>query len=286
MNFRTAWHKSQVKSEVTDSSAATLATPATATATAPTLSGRSIWRRAFLDSIPVMTGYLFLGFGFGVLLTKSGFSWWLALLLSVFVYAGAMQYLAVGLLSGGISLVTIALTTLMVNMRYMFFSVALLNKYRGAGWRKPYMIFGLTDETFSLIAQAPPDLTRNQDRFRYCFALTLLDQIYWVFGCVTGALAGSILPFSSEGIDFALTALFLCIVTDLWLQNKSWMKRFPGIIGALASIFFLVLLGPNRFLVPAMLLIVGVLLLARPALGVHEVPVSPQATSQKGADSE
>lgn len=245
-----------------------------------------ILRRAFVDSIPVLTGYIFLGFGFGVLLTNAGFSWWLSLLLSVFVYAGAMQFLAIGLLSSGVSLFTIALTTLMVNLRYTFFSVALLNKYHGAGWRKPYLVFGLTDETFSLIAQAPPDLERSRDRFRYFFALTLLNQVYWVFGCVTGSLAGSILPFSSEGIDFALTALFLCIVTDLWLQNKSWSRRIPGIIGALASVFFLVILGPDSFLVPAMLLIVSVLLLARPALGAHETPASQPATGQKGETNE
>lgn len=240
-------------------------------------SRNQILRRAFLASVPVLTGYICLGFGFGVLLIDSGFSPWLSLALSVFLYAGAMQYLAIGLLAAQASLGTLALTTLMVNLRYTFYSVALLNKYRGTRWRKPYLAFALTDETFSLIAQTPPDLTRRRDRYLYFFAITLFNQIYWVVGCMLGSLIGGILPFSTKGVDFALTALFLCIATDQWLQANTWQRRTPAIIGGVTGIVFLVLLGPTRFLIPTMLLIVLALLLARPTLDVNG-----DETRQKG----
>lgn len=244
----------------------------------------SILRRAFIASVPVMTGYLFLGFGFGVLLTKSGFNPWLAVLMSVFVYTGALQFLAVGLLSSGASLATIAISALMVNLRHVFYGISFLNKYRGAGRLKPYLIFALTDETFSLLVQTPKDLRDSPARFRYFFAITLLNQIYWVFGTIVGALAGSVLHFNSQGIDFALTALFLCIVAEQWLEAKTWKQRIPTMIGVVVSVYFLLILGPDRFLVPTMLAMVIVLLVTRSSMvRVHEAPSGTPAYSETQA---
>lgn len=248
------------------------------------MSGRLILRRAFIASVPVMTGYLVLGFGFGVLFTKAGFNPWLAVAMSVFVYTGALQFLAVGLLSAGASIATIALSALMVNTRHIFYGISFLNKYRGAGRLKPYLIFALTDETFSLLVQTPKDLRGKPERFRYFFALTLLNQSYWVLGTIVGALAGSFLHFNSKGIDFALTALFLCIVADQWLSAQNWLQRVPAIIGVVVSVYCLLIIGPNHFLLPTMLAMVVVLLVTRSSLvRVHEVPSGSGTPSENPA---
>lgn len=215
-------------------------------------------RAAFLDTLPVMTGYLFLGFGFGILMQQNGMGIAWALALSLFVYAGSMQYVAVGLLTGGASLLTTALTTLAVNARHLFYGLSMIDAYKDTGRKEPYLIFALTDETYSLVAGKviPPEINRPQ----YYFLVSALDQLYWVLGTALGSLVGSLLPLNYEGIDFALTALFVTIFTDQWLQTKN---HRPAIIGIGASVLCLIVFGSSAFLIPAMGLITLLLLLTR-----------------------
>lgn len=206
-------------------------------------------KRAFRDSLPVLAGYIVLGMGFGILLATKGYGVWWALAMSVFIYAGSMQYLAIDLLAGGASLLSAALTTLLVNARHLFYGISMVDRYKGAGKKKPYLIFALTDETYSLVCN-------TEGSHRYCFLVSLLNQIWWVTGSVLGSLLGGILPFSTEGIDFALTALFVTVFVEQW---KSTKDHLPSIIGVVASVLCLLLFGAGGFLIPSMVLITAAL---------------------------
>ena len=212
-------------------------------------------KSAFIDTIPVMTGYLVLGFGFGIILKSAGYGILLAFAMSLLIYAGSMQYVAVGLLTGGASILTAALTTLMVNARHLFYGISMLEKYKNTGKRKPYLIFALTDETYSLVCREHPRLPVDQHT-NYCFFVSLFNHIYWVFGSVLGAVIGTVVKFNSEGIDFALTALFLTVFLEQWLSCK---KHLPAVTGVGASVLCLIIFGKESFLIPTMLLIALVL---------------------------
>ena len=216
---------------------------------------KSVLRTAFTHTLPVMTGYLVLGIGFGILLQEKGHGILWSLAMSVFIYAGSMQYLAVSLLTGGVSLVTAALTTLMVNARHRFYAISMLERYRGAGKEKPYLIFALTDETYSLVSSRPP---QGVSYHRYCLLVSVLDHCYWIAGSVLGSLLGNILPISFEGVDFALTALFVTIFVEQWLSTKD---HRPALIGVMSTFVCLLLFGSQIFLIPSMALIAGLLLL-------------------------
>ncbi len=217
-----------------------------------------IARQAFLQSLPVMAGYVVLGTGFGILLRNAGYGVPWAFAMSVLIYAGSMQYVGVGLLSGGASLLTAALTTFMVNARHLFYSISMVSRYRGAGKYKPYLVFALTDETYSLLSSG--SVPEGADPHRYRFLVSLFNHSYWVFGSVLGSLLGSVLPFSTAGIEFSMTALFIASFTEQWLTSRD---RLPALTGLLGTLLCLVLFGPERFLIPAMLLITLVLTLAR-----------------------
>lgn len=208
-------------------------------------------RKAFVSTIPVMTGYLVLGFGFGIILKSNGYGILMAFSMSLLIYAGSMQYVAVGLLTGGASLITVALTTLMVNARHLFYGMSMLEKYKNTGKRKPYLIFSLTDETYSLVCS--DELGISQERKNdYYFFVSLFNHIYWIAGSVIGAVVGSVVRFNSAGIDFALTALFLTVFIEQWLTSK---KHTPAIIGVGVSVVCLVIFGAEKFLIPTMLVI-------------------------------
>ncbi len=221
--------------------------------TSPTLRAA---RRALIDTIPVLIGYLFLGIGFGVLLYQAGYGVIWSIVMSVFIYSGSMQYLAVDLLSGGASLVTAALTTLMVNIRHLFYGLSVVELYRPYKAAKPYMLLALTDENYSLICGRP--LPEGVAAKPYYFFITLFDQCYWILGSALGSLLGAVLPFDSEGIDFALPALFITIFIDQWCASDSHSGAVLGIGCALGC---LLIFGPDRFLIPTMLLITLLLLI-------------------------
>ena len=211
---------------------------------------RKAFRAVLLDTLPVMTGYLVLGAGFGILLNKNGFGIGWSFFMSLFMFAGSAQYMAVSLLTSHASLISAALATLLLNARHLFYGISLVDTYKDSGAKKPYLIFGLTDETYSLVTQnEPPEgFTRHQ----YCFWVTLLDHSYWILGSILGSIAGATLPISFEGVDFVLTALFVTIFTEQWLSSKN---HFPAVTGICATLLCLLLFGRDVFLVPAMLLI-------------------------------
>ncbi len=212
---------------------------------------KKIVKAAFIDTIPVLTGYLVLGFGFGIILKSNGYGILMAFIMSLMIYAGSMQYVAIGLLTSGASFITAALTTLMVNARHLFYGISMLDKYKNTGKRKPYLIFSLTDETYSLVCNDNPQIPADKRNDYYLF-VSLFNHIYWILGSVLGAAVGSIVKFNSEGIDFALTALFLTVFIEQWLSTK---KHIPAMIGVAVSVICLVIFGSEKFLIPTMLVI-------------------------------
>ncbi len=217
-----------------------------------------IYRRALVHTLPVMAGYIVLGLGFGILLRVAGFGALWALAMSVFIYAGSMQYVGVSLMAGGASLITVALTTVMVNARHLFYGISMIDRYRGTGAKKLYLMHALTDETYSLVTSSHmPDFV---DEKPYFFAVSLLNHLYWITGCMLGSLAGAIIPFSTEGIDFAMTALFVTIFVEQWLTEK---EHRPALIGLGGTVLCLLIFGSESFLIPAMALILLSLALLR-----------------------
>ena len=220
---------------------------------------KQMLKPALLATIPVLTGYLVLGFGFGIIMKAAGYGIPLAVAMSVFIYAGSMQYVAVGLLTGGASALTALATTLMVNARHLFYGLSMLDKYKNAGARKPYLIFALTDETYSLVCGDTPNIPPAR-RTDYYFLVSLLNQSYWIAGTLAGAVTGSLVRFNSEGIDFALTALFLTVFLEQWLTSE---KHVPAVTGVAVSAACLLLFGGDQFLIPAMVIIALLLCLYR-----------------------
>ncbi len=209
------------------------------------------FKKMVRDTIPVIAGYIVLGMGFGIIMKANGYNIWFALAMSLFIYAGSMQYAAISLFTSGTSLLTVALTTLVVNARHLFYGISMVDKYKDAGIRKTYMIFALTDETYSLVCDT------NQDT-NYCFFVSLLNQFYWILGTVIGSVMGSKISFNTKGIDFALTALFLTVFIEQWIKNKN---HFPAVTGVFISIICLIIFGQSNFLIPSMFIIATILLL-------------------------
>ena len=215
---------------------------------------------ALRDTVPVLTGYLFLGAGFGILLSENGYGIGWSFLMALFMFAGSGQYLAVSLLAGHASLLSTAVATLLVNARHLFYGISLVDTYRDAGAKKFYMIYGLTDETYSLVTQNKPP--EGVSHSAYCFLVTLLDHIYWISGCVLGTILGSTLPISFEGVDFVLTALFVTMFVEQWLSSKN---HLPALIGVGSTALCLMIFGSEVFLIPSMALIAGLLIAQRNA---------------------
>ena len=217
-------------------------------------------RKAFYKSVPVMAGYVILGIGFGILMDNAGYGVLWSFAMALFIFAGSMQYVGIGLLTGGASIITTAITTVMVNARHLFYSISMIDRYKGAGKYKPYLIFGLTDETYSLLCVDDEPGIDKKDLNRYRFFVTLFDHSYWVTGCVLGSVIGPVLPFSTEGIEFSMTALFIASFTEQWLKTRDHVPALTGLFGTLIC---LVLFGHDRFLIPAMILITAVLTIFR-----------------------
>ena len=219
---------------------------------------RKLLKKVFLDTIPVLSGYIVLGIGFGVILMSRGMGLGWSVGMSTIIYAGSMQFLASELISSGASLLSIAVTTFMVNARHFFFGISMVDAYKNTGIAKPYLIYGLTDETYSFVCNTAG--LSEQERKPYYFAVTLVNQLYWVLSCALGSLVGSLVKFNTEGVDFALTALFLTVFVEQWLSTEDHSMALTGLLGSFAC---LVVFGPDNFLIPAMLLITVVLTLMR-----------------------
>lgn len=216
---------------------------------------KAAYKAAFPHTIPVMTGYLFIGIAFGVMFADKGYNFLWAGVMSLLVYAGSGQYLAVNFFDPSVGLLQVVFLTFMVNVRHIFYGLSLLDKFKSSGKKKPYMIFSLTDETYSLyfLTKTPPDV----DEGKFLFALSTLNQSYWILGSMIGALAGTLIPFNSKGIDFAMTALFIVIFVEQWMDKKN---RFPAVVGVISSLICLLIFGKDSFILPSMIVIMIIIL--------------------------
>lgn len=215
---------------------------------------KGLLKAAVIKTLPVMAGYVILGMGFGILLKMSGYGVLWALAMSVFIYAGSMQFVAITLITGGAPLLTVALTTLTVNARHLFYGISMIKKYKGAGVKKLYLMHALTDETYSLVCT--DDLPEGANAHRYYFLVSLFDQLYWIIGSVLGSLIGSVIPFDMAGLEFAMTALFVTVFIEQWLSDK---EHRPALIGVGASVGCILVFGREGFLIPAMIAITVIL---------------------------
>lgn len=208
---------------------------------------RKALKAAFPHTIPVLTGYMFLGIAFGLLLNSKGYGPGWAVLMSILAFAGSAQYLAISFLSSAFNPLYAFLMTLIVNARHLFYGISMLNKYKNTGKKKPYLIFGLTDETFSIVCSAKAP--KGVDQTYFMFFVTLLDHIYWVSGSLIGSLLGSVISLNTKGLDFVLTALFTVIFVDQWKAQKN---HLPALIGVFCSLACLLIFGPDSFIIPSM----------------------------------
>lgn len=218
---------------------------------------KRVVKEAFLSSIPVMMGYIVLGIAFGMLLESKGYGVIYALLMSVFIYAGSMQFVAINLLTSGASLISAAIMTLLINARHMVYGLSMIKKFEGMGKLKPYMIFSLTDETYSLLVGSQvPD---GCDQKYYLFLISFFDQCYWVIGSLIGSLLSSFLTINTTGLDFAMTALFVVIVVEQFLTSD---KHFYSYLGFGVSLICLVLFGSEAFIIPSMIgILIGLIMM-------------------------
>lgn len=223
-------------------------------------------RAAVRATLPVLAGYLFLGLAYGVLMSEAGFPFWYPLLISSVVYAGSMQYAAVSVLAAPFDPLGTFLLTVMINARHLFYGVSMLREYRGAGKIAPYLIFSLTDETFSVNVAA--DIPDGVEPRAFYFWTSLFDQFYWVAASAAGGLLGSVLTVDTTGIDFVMTALFVSIAAGQWLAGS---EHRPALVGFAASAVCLALFGPDNFIIPAMIVIVLALLALRGPIEAKEV---------------
>lgn len=214
----------------------------------------SALRYAFPKTAPVMAGYLVLGAAYGILMSGNGHGIWWPLLISVFVYAGSLQYLGITFFVALVNPWYAFFMSFMLNARHLFYGISMLDKYREAGKLKPYLIFALTDETFSVLCNEEPP--KGIPKYMVYFFVSLLDHLYWVAGTLLGAIAGSMITFNTAGMDFALTALFVVIFVDQWKSKKG---HWSAVTGIAASVICLKIFGSSGFIVPAMILILGMI---------------------------
>ena len=216
---------------------------------------------AFPNTIPILAGFLFLGMTYGIYMNVSGFSFWYPCLMSLTIFAGSVEFVAVNLLLGAFHPIQALAMTLMLNARHLFYGISMLDRFRGLGLKKIYLIFGMCDETFSInyTAEIPPDV----DRGWFMFFVTLLNHLYWFAGATLGGIFGSFITFNTEGLDFVMTAMFVVIFLEQWLKEE---RHESSILGIGLSILSLIAFGADGFLIPAMLSILAVLTLLRKPL--------------------
>ena len=204
-------------------------------------------RCAVRRTVPIFFTYLFIGIAFGVLMSDAGFGPVLTVASAVFIYAGSMQIVMVPLLTSGAPLPVLALTAFFINARHLFYGIGFVEKFRRMGWRYPYMVFTLTDETYSILCSVRYDPGLDEDKS--AFYIALLNHLYWIAGCAVGACAGAFLPIDLTGIEFSATAFFLVVVVEQWRQHRS---KLPFLIAAVSAAVFILLLGKDGFLIPTL----------------------------------
>ena len=218
-------------------------------------------KAAFPHTIPIMTGFLFLGMTYGIFMNVSGFSFWYPMLMSMTIFAGSMEFVTVSMLLGAFHPIEALTMTLMINARHLFYGISMLDKYRGTGLKKLYLIFGMCDESFSVNYTA--DIPKDVDKGWFMTWVTILNQFYWVLGSTLGGIFGSFIHFNTEGLEFVMTALFVVIFLEQWLKEKNHINAIMGLV---ISALCLILFGRDDFIIPAMLGILGVMTLLRKPL--------------------
>ncbi|NBH84137.1 azaleucine resistance protein AzlC [bacterium C-53] len=219
---------------------------------------KSALKAAFPHTIPIFAGFWFLGMTYGIYMNVSGFAFWYPMIMSLTIFAGSVEFVAVNLLLGSFHPLQALAMTLMINARHIFYGISMLDKYRGNGWKDIYMIFGMCDESFSINYTA--DIPKDIDRGWFMFFVTLLNHFYWFFGATLGGIFGSLIHFNTEGLDFVMTAMFVVIFLEQWLKDKNHVSALAG-IGV--SVLCLLAFGAEDFMIPAMAAILGVLTLLR-----------------------
>ncbi len=220
---------------------------------------------AFPHTIPIFAGFCFLGMTYGIYMKVSGFAFWYPMLMSLVIYGGSLEFVAVSMLLAPYAPMQAFLMTLMIQARHLFYGIAMLDKFRGMGWKKPYLIFGMCDETFSINCTA--EIPEDVDRGWFYFFVTLLNQIYWVLGATAGGLVGGLIRFNTEGLDFVMTAMFVVIFLEQWRKEK---RHDSAAVGMAASVVCLAIFGADNFLIPTMVCILAVLTALRRPLEQKE----------------
>ena len=219
------------------------------------------FKAAFPHTIPIFAGFWFLGITYGLYMKVSGFSFWYPLFMSMIIFAGSMEFITVNMLLGAFHPLQAFLMTLMINARHLFYGISMLDKFKGTGAKKPYLIFGMCDESFSINYSA--DIPEDVDKGWFMFFVTLLNQIYWVSGATLGGIFGGFIKFDTTGLDFAMTALFVVIFLEQWLKEKNHINAVLGIV---LAVICLVIFGPENFMIPSMISILTALTLLRGTL--------------------
>ncbi|MED3854988.1 azaleucine resistance protein AzlC [Priestia megaterium] len=228
-----------------------------------------IWnacRAAFPYTLPILTGFVFLGIAYGIYMHSLGFSAIYPILMSLIIFAGSMEFVAANLLLVTFNPVNALFLTLMVNARHLFYGISMLDTYKGMGKKKFYLIYGLCDESFSI--NCTVDVPKNVDKGWFMFFVTLLNHCYWGIGAAIGGIFGSLVQFNTEGLEFVMTALFVVIFIEQWMKEK---KHHSALVGLGLSTVSLIIFGGNQFIIPAMLMILTVLTFLRKPLEKVEV---------------
>lgn len=202
---------------------------------------------------------------YGIYMKISGFAFWYPMLMSLVIYGGSLEFVAVSMLLAPYAPMQVLLMTLVIQARHLFYGIAMLDKFRGMGWKKPYLIFGMCDETFSINCTA--EIPEDVDRGWFYFFVTLLNQIYWVLGATAGGLVGGLIRFNTEGLDFVMTAMFVVIFLEQWRKEK---RHDSAAVGMVASVVCLGIFGAENFLIPTMICILAVLTALRRPLEQKE----------------
>lgn len=222
---------------------------------------KNSFKAAFPHTVPIFAGFWFLGLTYGIYMNVSGFSFWYPMLMSITIFAGSMEFVTVNLLTGAFDPLQAFVMTLMINARHLFYGISMLDKYKGTGWKKFYLIFGMCDESFSINYTA--DIPENCDKGWFMFFVNLLNHFYWFFGSTLGGIFGSFIGFNTEGIEFVMTAMFVVIFMEQWMKEKN---HTSSLLGLGLSVLCLAAFGADDFILPSMIAILAVLTLLRKPL--------------------
>lgn len=222
---------------------------------------KNAFKAAFPHTIPIFAGFWFLGMTYGIYMNVSGFGFVYPMLMSIVIFGGSLEFVAVEMLLSAFAPLQTFLMALMIQARHLFYGISMLDKFKGMGWKKFYLIYGMCDESFSINCSVK--IPENVDKGWFMFFVTLLNQLYWVSGSTIGGIAGSLISFDTEGLDFVMTAMFTVIFLEQWLKEK---KHYTALIGVLVSAACLILFGADSFMLPTMICILFTLTVFRRAI--------------------